>query len=208
MYMAKIQEVLTAESIPTFNVELLEKVQSNDDHNVFATKRQHSEQPESINDTYVLEKFENDQFALILRYRDLVQGKITIKRVYYVEGLNHNLFSLGQFCDADLEHRRLSHLNSNTINFLSKKDTVNGLPKLKYVKDQLCSSCELGKAKKSTFKKKTIPSSKGWYVVPTGRVVVPTGRYVVPAGNVIIIVSPGRLSLVPTGRVLSLGRVK
>ncbi|GJQ97521.1 hypothetical protein Tco_0008660 [Tanacetum coccineum] len=46
------------------------------------------------------------------------------------------------------------------------------------------------------------------YVVPTGRVVVPTGRYVVPAGKVIIIVSPGRLSLVPTSRVLSPGRVK
>ncbi|GJW28120.1 zinc finger, CCHC-type containing protein, partial [Tanacetum coccineum] len=43
------------------------------------------------------------------------------------------------------------------------------------------------------------------YVVPTGRVVVPTDRYVVPAGKVIIIVSPGRLSLVPTGRVLSPG---
>ncbi|GJW22299.1 hypothetical protein Tco_0032921, partial [Tanacetum coccineum] len=42
------------------------------------------------------------------------------------------------------------------------------------------------------------------YVVPTGRVVVPTGRYVVPAGKVI----PGRLSLVPTSRVLSPGRVK
>ncbi|GKD80637.1 hypothetical protein Tco_1347476 [Tanacetum coccineum] len=41
--------------------------------------------------------------------------------------------------------------------------------------------------------------------VPTGRVVVPTGRYVVPAGKVIIIVSPGRLSLVPIGRVLSPG---
>ncbi|GJU33947.1 retrovirus-related pol polyprotein from transposon TNT 1-94 [Tanacetum coccineum] len=33
----------------------------------------------------------------------LVQGNITINRVYYVEGLNHNLFSVGQFCDADLE---------------------------------------------------------------------------------------------------------
>ncbi|GJU08355.1 putative ribonuclease H-like domain-containing protein [Tanacetum coccineum] len=43
------------------------------------------------------------------------------------------------------------------------------------------------------------------YVVPTGRVVVPTGRYIVPAGKVIIIVSTGRLSLVPTGRVLSPG---
>ncbi|GJR38778.1 hypothetical protein Tco_1214462 [Tanacetum coccineum] len=46
------------------------------------------------------------------------------------------------------------------------------------------------------------------YVVPTGRVVVPTGRYVVPAGKVIIIVSPGRLNLVPTGRILSPGKVK
>ncbi|GJQ98312.1 hypothetical protein Tco_0009451, partial [Tanacetum coccineum] len=46
------------------------------------------------------------------------------------------------------------------------------------------------------------------YVVPTGRVVVPTGRYVVPAGKVIIIVSPGRLNLVPTGRILNLGKVK
>ncbi|GKD25620.1 hypothetical protein Tco_1231834, partial [Tanacetum coccineum] len=46
------------------------------------------------------------------------------------------------------------------------------------------------------------------YVVPTGRVVVPIGRYIVPAGKVIIIVSTGRLSLVPTGRVLSPGRVK
>ncbi|GJZ82990.1 putative ribonuclease H-like domain-containing protein, partial [Tanacetum coccineum] len=43
------------------------------------------------------------------------------------------------------------------------------------------------------------------YVVPTGRVVVPTGRYVVPAGKVIIIVSPSRLNLVPTGRILSPG---
>ncbi|GJR03670.1 putative ribonuclease H-like domain-containing protein [Tanacetum coccineum] len=43
------------------------------------------------------------------------------------------------------------------------------------------------------------------YVVPAGRVIVPTGRYVVPAGKVIFIVSPGRLNLVPTGRVLSPG---
>nr|GEZ09082.1 hypothetical protein [Tanacetum cinerariifolium] len=48
-------------------------------------------------------KFGNDQIAPILGYGDLVQGAVTIKRVYYVEGLNHNLFSIGQFCDADLE---------------------------------------------------------------------------------------------------------
>nr|GEU89772.1 hypothetical protein [Tanacetum cinerariifolium] len=48
-------------------------------------------------------KFGNDQIAAILSYGDLTQGDVMIKRVYYVEGLNHNLFSVGQFCDADLE---------------------------------------------------------------------------------------------------------
>nr|GEV26338.1 reverse transcriptase domain-containing protein [Tanacetum cinerariifolium] len=48
-------------------------------------------------------RFGNDQFALILGYEDLVQGNITISRVHYVEGLNHNLFLVGQFCDANLE---------------------------------------------------------------------------------------------------------
>nr|GFA10340.1 retrovirus-related Pol polyprotein from transposon TNT 1-94 [Tanacetum cinerariifolium] len=161
-------------------------------------------------------RFGNDQFAPILGYRDLVQGNVTISRVYYVEGLNYNLFSVGQFCDADLEvafrkstcfvrdlqdndlltdnqgsdlyiislqestsstslylmdkasptqawlwHRRLSHLKFDYINLLSKKNIVIGLPKLKYVKDQLCSSCELSKAKRSSFKSNVVPSSKG-----------------------------------------------
>ncbi|GJY18943.1 retrovirus-related pol polyprotein from transposon TNT 1-94, partial [Tanacetum coccineum] len=161
-------------------------------------------------------RFGNDQFALILGYGDLVQGNIMINRVYYVEGLNHNLFSVGQFCDANLEvafqkstyfvrdlqgndlltgnrgsdlytislqettsstpicfmakasptqawlwHRRLSHLNFDYINLRSKKNIVIGLPKLKYVKNQLCSSCEVSKAKRSSFKTKVVPSSKG-----------------------------------------------
>nr|GEV35256.1 integrase, catalytic region, zinc finger, CCHC-type, peptidase aspartic, catalytic [Tanacetum cinerariifolium] len=161
-------------------------------------------------------RFGNDQFAPILGYGDLVQGNITINRFYYIKSLNHNLFSVGQFCDANLEvafrkstcfvrdlqgndlltgnresdlytislkelisstllcliakasptqawlwHRRLSHLNFDYINLLSKKDIMIGLPKLKYVKDQLCSSCELSKAKRSPFKSKVIPSSKG-----------------------------------------------
>nr|GEV03455.1 retrovirus-related Pol polyprotein from transposon TNT 1-94 [Tanacetum cinerariifolium] len=62
---------------------------------------------------------------------------------------------------AWLWHRRLSHLNFDYINLLSKKDIGIGLPKLKYVRDQLCSSCELSKAKRSSFKSKAIPSSKG-----------------------------------------------
>ncbi|GJT31410.1 retrovirus-related pol polyprotein from transposon TNT 1-94 [Tanacetum coccineum] len=59
-----------------------------------------------------------------------------------------------------LWHRRLSHLNFDSINLLSKNDIVIGLPKLKFVKDHLCSSCELGKAKRKFFHTKTTPSSK------------------------------------------------
>nr|GEY50289.1 putative ribonuclease H-like domain-containing protein [Tanacetum cinerariifolium] len=154
-------------------------------------------------------------FIVDYSYGDMVQGTVTIKRVYYVEGLNHNLFSVGQFCHADLEvafrmstcyirdlkgndlltcsrgtdlysitlqdryspnpiclmakatssqawlwHRCLSHLNFHTINLLSKNDIVIGLPKLKSFKDHLYSSCELGKAKRKSFLKKTTPSSK------------------------------------------------
>nr|GEU50251.1 hypothetical protein [Tanacetum cinerariifolium] len=131
-------------------------------------------------------KFGNDQIAPILGYGDLVQGAVTIQRVYYVEGLNHNLFSVGSrgtdlysitlqdtsspnpIClmakakssQAWLWHRRLSHLSFDTINLLSKNDIVIGLPKLKFVKDHLCSSCELGKAKQKSFQTKTNPSSK------------------------------------------------
>nr|GEU66776.1 hypothetical protein [Tanacetum cinerariifolium] len=63
---------------------------------------------------------------------------------------------------AWLWHRRLSHLNFDTINLLSKKDIMVGLSKLKFVKDHLCSSCELRKAKRKSFQTKTTPSSKRW----------------------------------------------
>ncbi|GKA76441.1 retrovirus-related pol polyprotein from transposon TNT 1-94 [Tanacetum coccineum] len=45
----------------------------------------------------------NDHFAAIMGYGDLQIGNILISRVYYVEGLGHNLFSVGQFCDSNLE---------------------------------------------------------------------------------------------------------
>nr|GFA43218.1 retrovirus-related Pol polyprotein from transposon TNT 1-94 [Tanacetum cinerariifolium] len=155
--------------------------------------------------------------------KKIVASETTIQKsqsyysvLYKRTRLNHNLFSVGQFCDADLDvafwkstcfvrdlqgndlltgnlgsdlytislqdttsstpiclmakasptqawlwHRRLSHLNFNYINLVSKKDVVISLPKLKYVKDQLCSSCEVSKAKRSSFKTKTVPSSKG-----------------------------------------------
>ncbi|GKE30829.1 retrovirus-related pol polyprotein from transposon TNT 1-94 [Tanacetum coccineum] len=48
-------------------------------------------------------RFGNDHFGAIIGYGDYVIGNRVILRVYYVEGLGHNLFSVGQFCDSDLE---------------------------------------------------------------------------------------------------------
>ncbi|GKF12045.1 hypothetical protein Tco_0049971 [Tanacetum coccineum] len=48
-------------------------------------------------------RFRNDHFAAITGYDDYVQGNITVCHVYYVEGLGHNLFSVGQICDSALE---------------------------------------------------------------------------------------------------------
>nr|GEU64287.1 retrovirus-related Pol polyprotein from transposon TNT 1-94 [Tanacetum cinerariifolium] len=48
-------------------------------------------------------RFENDHIAAILGYGDLKWGNITITKVYFIEGLGHNLYLVGQFCDADLE---------------------------------------------------------------------------------------------------------
>ncbi|GJZ55698.1 retrovirus-related pol polyprotein from transposon TNT 1-94 [Tanacetum coccineum] len=48
-------------------------------------------------------KFGNDHMAKILGYGDYHIGNVTISRVYYVEGLGHNLFFVGQFCDSNLE---------------------------------------------------------------------------------------------------------
>ncbi|GKD64733.1 retrovirus-related pol polyprotein from transposon TNT 1-94 [Tanacetum coccineum] len=158
-------------------------------------------------------RFGNDHFAAITGYGDYVQGNITIFHVY-VEGLGHNLFSVGQFCDSDLEvafrsntsyvrnlegddlltrasesnlytisisdmdaslpvyllskatstkswlwYRRLSYLNFDTINDLTKNDLVDGLPKFKYSKDHLCSACEQGKRKKSSNPPKLVSST-------------------------------------------------
>ncbi|GJU75106.1 retrovirus-related pol polyprotein from transposon TNT 1-94 [Tanacetum coccineum] len=152
---------------------------------------------------------ENDHIARIMGYGDYRLGNVTISRVYYVEGLGHNLFFVGQFCDGDLEvafqkntcfirnlegvdllfgscdtnlytislddmlkmslicllskvsktkswlwHHRLSHLNFGTINKLAKDGLARGIPRLKFQKDHLCSTCELGKCKKSSHQPK------------------------------------------------------
>ncbi|GJX55858.1 hypothetical protein Tco_0285755 [Tanacetum coccineum] len=57
-YMAKIQEVPTTDS--ETDTEPLEKVQYDAEYNVFANERQHSEHPESINNTCVVEKVDSN----------------------------------------------------------------------------------------------------------------------------------------------------
>nr|GFB46020.1 retrovirus-related Pol polyprotein from transposon TNT 1-94 [Tanacetum cinerariifolium] len=129
-------------------------------------------------------KFGNDHVAKIMGYGEYQIGNVTISWMYYVEGLGHNLFFVGQFCDSDLEvafrqhtcfirnldgfdlltasntkswlwHRCLSHLNFGAINHLARQGLVRGLPKLKFEKDHLCSACAMGKSTKKTHKPKS-----------------------------------------------------
>nr|GEU34406.1 Gag-Pol polyprotein [Tanacetum cinerariifolium] len=84
-------------------------------------------------------KFENDHVAKIMGYGDYKIGNVMISRVYYVEGLDHNLFSL----------------NFGAINHLARQGPVRGIPKLKFEKDHLCSACAMGKSTKKSHKPKS-----------------------------------------------------
>ncbi|GJY47790.1 hypothetical protein Tco_0437746 [Tanacetum coccineum] len=57
----------------------------------------------SVKKFHGMVQFGNDDFTMIAGYGDMVIVLMTIKKVYYVEGLGHNLFSVGQFCDKGLE---------------------------------------------------------------------------------------------------------
>nr|GFC52931.1 hypothetical protein [Tanacetum cinerariifolium] len=114
-------------------------------------------------------KFGNDQIVPILGYGDLGNDLLTCSRgtdLYSITLQSTSspnpicLMAKATSSQAWLWHRRLSHLNFDTINLMSKNDIVVGLPKLKFVKDHLCSSCELGKAKRKSFHTKITPSSK------------------------------------------------
>ncbi|GJY06678.1 retrovirus-related pol polyprotein from transposon TNT 1-94 [Tanacetum coccineum] len=114
-------------------------------------------------------------------YGDYHIGNVTISMVYYVEGLGHNLFSIGQFYDSNLEvafrqHNCFIHnlegvdlltgSQGNNLYTLSLRDMmasspisrhglVRGLPKLKFEKDHLYSTCAMGKSKKKPHKPKS-----------------------------------------------------
>ncbi|GJU23939.1 retrovirus-related pol polyprotein from transposon TNT 1-94 [Tanacetum coccineum] len=127
-------------------------------------------------------KFRNDQVAKIMGYVDYQIGNVTISRVYYVEGLGHNLFSMRQFCDSNLEVAFRQHTcfirNLEGVDLLTGSrgenlytlslgnmmasspicllhGLVRGLPKLKFEKDHLCSACALGKSSKKPHKPKS-----------------------------------------------------
>ncbi|GKC37833.1 retrovirus-related pol polyprotein from transposon TNT 1-94 [Tanacetum coccineum] len=125
-------------------------------------------------------KFGNEHVVKILGYGDYQIGNVTISRDYYVEGLGHNLFSVGQFCDSNLEVAFRQHtcfirnlecvdlltgsqgnnlytlsLGDMMANHLARHGLVRGLPKLKFEKDHLCSACETGKSKKKPHKPKS-----------------------------------------------------
>ncbi|GKE53982.1 retrovirus-related pol polyprotein from transposon TNT 1-94 [Tanacetum coccineum] len=122
-------------------------------------------------------RFGNDHITKIMGYGDYQRGNIIISRVYYVQGLRHNLFSVGQFCDLDLEVAFRKHtcfirdlegvdllkgsrgsnlymLSLEILLLFSPICLVRGLPNLKYLKDHLCSACAIGKSKKHSHKPK------------------------------------------------------
>ncbi|GKB78044.1 retrovirus-related pol polyprotein from transposon TNT 1-94 [Tanacetum coccineum] len=122
-----------------------------------------------------LDDCRNDHVENILGYGNYQIGNVTILRVYYMERLGHNLFSVGQFCDSNIEvafrqhtcfirnlegvdlltGSRGTNLYTLTINHLARHGLVRGLPKIKFEKDHRCSACAMGKSKKKPHKPKS-----------------------------------------------------
>ncbi|GJY22251.1 integrase, catalytic region, zinc finger, CCHC-type containing protein [Tanacetum coccineum] len=117
-------------------------------------------------------RFGNDHFAALTGYGDYVQGNITICHVYYVEGLGHNLFSVGQFYDGDLEvffRSKTCYLRNLEGDDLLTGDRESNLYTISIL-DMAASSpvCRMskassikswGKSKKASHLPKLVPSS-------------------------------------------------
>nr|GFA41684.1 integrase, catalytic region, zinc finger, CCHC-type, peptidase aspartic, catalytic [Tanacetum cinerariifolium] len=102
-------------------------------------------------------RFGNNDFAVIAGYGDVVICSMKIKKIYYVEGLGHNLFRVGQFYDKGLEVA----FRKSTC-FVQNEDGVDlltGILKMKFEKDHLCSACEQGKIHRKHHKSKTASAS-------------------------------------------------
>nr|GEZ52463.1 retrovirus-related Pol polyprotein from transposon TNT 1-94 [Tanacetum cinerariifolium] len=100
-----------------------------------------------------LSKSSSGTWTPIMGYGDYHIGNVTISRVYYVEGLGHNLFSAGQFCDSDLEVAFRQHIcfirNLDRVDLLTGS-RGNNLYTLS-LQDMMASSpiCLLSKASKT-----------------------------------------------------------
>ncbi|GJZ43022.1 retrovirus-related pol polyprotein from transposon TNT 1-94 [Tanacetum coccineum] len=108
-----------------------------------------------VNNILCTVKFRNDHVAKILGYGDYHIGNVTISRVYYVEGLGHNLFFVGKFCDSNLEVAFRQHTcfiqNFEGVDLLTRS-RGNNLYTLS-LGDMMTSSpiCLLSKASKTKF---------------------------------------------------------
>ncbi|GKA60095.1 retrovirus-related pol polyprotein from transposon TNT 1-94, partial [Tanacetum coccineum] len=94
-------------------------------------------------------KFKNDYVARILGYGDYQIGNVMISMVYYMEGLGHNLFFVGKFCDS------VSSELWEILYVYSQRPQKLSLPKLKFEKDHLCSAYAMCKSKKKPHKPKS-----------------------------------------------------
>nr|GEW50597.1 hypothetical protein [Tanacetum cinerariifolium] len=99
-------------------------------------------------------KFRNDHVEKIMGYGGYQIGNVMISRVYYVEGHGHHLFSIRQFCNSNLEVA-FRQLTCYIRNLKARHDLVQGLSKLKFEKDHLCSACAMSKSKKKPQKPKS-----------------------------------------------------
>nr|GEV85419.1 retrovirus-related Pol polyprotein from transposon TNT 1-94 [Tanacetum cinerariifolium] len=97
-------------------------------------------------------KFGNDQIVKI-GYGDYQTGNITMLKVYYLEGLGHNIFFIGQFYDSDLKVAFRKHTcfvhNLEGVDLLSRSRKTN-LYTLS-IRNMMASSpiCLLSKASKT-----------------------------------------------------------
>ncbi|GKC02121.1 retrovirus-related pol polyprotein from transposon TNT 1-94 [Tanacetum coccineum] len=109
-------------------------------------------------------KFRNDHMAKIIGYGNYHIGNVMISRVYYMEGLGHNLFFIGQLCDSNLEVAFRQHTcfirNLEGVDLLTGS-RGNNLYTLS-LGDMMASSpiCLLSKASKTNKKKPHKPKSE------------------------------------------------
>ncbi|KAI3667356.1 hypothetical protein L6452_42411 [Arctium lappa] len=109
--------------------------------------------------------FANSELTGFIRgHGSLTNDTVTIKKILFVDGLDHNLFSTSQFCESKFQVRFtedscLIKDKDGSINQLARHGIVKGLPKLRFEKNSLCPACEMGKMKRSSHKAKTEFSS-------------------------------------------------